>query len=968
MGTKLVITQFNFFNLLPYKELEMLTDNNKKNQASSMNGALSNGRNGKFNNGKQDDISIADFVSEVAPKPKKTGLQFNLRTKATLLAIAIGTIPIVATGAIAYFTASNAFRSEVTETQEEKAIEVTDILSRFMFERYGDIQVLASLAAFRDIKVQGTTTTPQSRKDVLEVFVKSYKVYDSIAIYGLDGNLIVQGGPTNAPANIKDRNYFQAVVTTDKPTISPPQVSKVTKETSLFFAAPIKDAVTGQTIAVIRSRMPIQNLEEVIKTFGDDKKGDTYHIIDSSGVIFMATEKDQVGRSAFEDIPGVSEIHAKGEIAKFITFDKSNGGNVEQIGAYSPTQQFQDMPNLKWSNVYLTETSKALASVNLLRNSLLIGTGFGALLVAILAAWLANRATRPIMLASYAVGRLGEGDLDARVDVKGTDEISILGTNINTMASQIQSLLGEQEATVERKSMLSAVSDKLRQSLDLNVILQTLVDEAKIAIGAERVVIYRFNPDWSGYLSHEAVNAGLPSALLENATDPCIPQALIDAYKVGRVVPTNDVLDRDYHRDHRALLARLSVKANLVVPIVQEGQLFGILVAHYCTTTHIWREGEIEILTQLAVQAGTAIYQASFVERIEVARQEARQEADETAQEQRQGKELLQKRALELLMEVDPVSRGDLTVRAKVTADEIGTLADSYNSLIRSLRQIVEQVQTASQSVVTTTEGNEMAVASAASESSRQAKSITDALGQIQLISESIQGVANRAKQAEQQVLKANQVVQAGDEAMNRTVTGISAIRETVSETAKKVKRLGEASQKISKVVNLIGNFAAQTNLLALNAAIEAARAGEEGRGFAVVAEEVRALAQQSAAATADIEQLVEEIQAQTNEVVAAMEAGTEQVVVGTQLVEESRQKLGQISVVSAQVNKLVQEIAQAAAAQTRTSATVSQTMQDVATSAQDASTNSATVASSFKELLEVARALQVSVGQFKLS
>jgi methyl-accepting chemotaxis protein PixJ len=369
--------------------------------------------------------------------------------------------------------------------------------------------------------------------------------------------------------------------------------------------------------------------------------------------------------------------------------------------------------------------------------------------------------------------------------------------------------------------------------------------------------------------------------------------------------------------------------------------------------------GEIESLLQ---------EQSAENERVELARQEARQEADLRAKEQQQQREMLQKRALELLIEVDPVSKGDLTVRASVTPDEIGTVADSYNAIIRSLRQIVGQVQTASESVTQTAEGNEASVKKVAVESIQQVEAIGQALAQIQAMTETSEGMAERAKQARQQMNRSNKVVKAGDDAMNRTVEGISVIRETVSETAKKVKRLGEASQKISKVVNLIGDFAAQTNLLALNAAIEAARAGEEGRGFSVVAEEVRTLAQQSAAATAEIEQLVEEIQTQTNEVVTAMEAGTEQVVTGTQLVEESRQKLMQISTVSAQVNQLIQEISTAATEQTHTSSKVSQTMVEVAGIATATSKQSEDVAHSFSQLLSVAQGLQVSVAQFKLS
>jgi methyl-accepting chemotaxis protein len=228
--------------------------------------------------------------------------------------------------------------------------------------------------------------------------------------------------------------------------------------------------------------------------------------------------------------------------------------------------------------------------------------------------------------------------------------------------------------------------------------------------------------------------------------------------------------------------------------------------------------------------------------------------------------------------------------------------------------------------------------------------------------------VAANAELAEAAVQLAAQTVQEGDVAMNRTVDGILAIRETVAETAKKVKHLGESSQKISTVVNLISTFAAQTNLLALNASIEAARAGEEGRGFAVVADEVRSLARQSAEATNEIEKLVAAIQGETNEVVAAMEAGTEQVVAGTQLVDETRQSLNKITAVSARISKLVEAISQATVVQSKASESVTQTMTNVAAIADKTSQEATFVSSSFEELLKVAQALQAEVGQFKVS
>lgn len=344
------------------------------------------------------------------------------------------------------------------------------------------------------------------------------------------------------------------------------------------------------------------------------------------------------------------------------------------------------------------------------------------------------------------------------------------------------------------------------------------------------------------------------------------------------------------------------------------------------------------------------------------------QEQSQVAEEQRQLKEELQQRALELLMEVDPISKGDLTTRATVTADEIGTIADSYNATVASLRKIVTKVQDAASLVARTTSTNEVSVRALSSEALRQAQEIAVALNKSQEMAESVKQVAASATQADEAVKRAATTVQEGDAAMNRTVDGILAIRETVAQTAKKVKHLGESSQKISAVVNLIGTFAAQTNLLALNASIEAARAGEEGRGFAVVADEVRSLARQSADATSEIEKLVAAIQAETNEVVAAMEAGTEQVVMGTRLVDETRQSLNKITDASLQIDSIVEAIAQATVLQSQASVDVTQTMTNVAAIAQKTAKEASLVSSSFEQLLAVAQVLQEDVGQFKVS
>ncbi|BFM40182.1 phytochrome-like photoreceptor protein for positive phototaxis; homologous to methyl-accepting chemotaxis protein [Synechocystis sp. LKSZ1] len=517
-------------------------------------------------------------------------------------------------------------------------------------------------------------------------------------------------------------------------------------------------------------------------------------------------------------------------------------------------------------------------------------------------------------------------------------------------------LLQQQQEANRQAELLKDLTLKISAALSTEDVMQVSVAEIRQALKADRVIVYRFDERWAGTVVAESVEPGYPVALGAEIMDPCFAQNYVDKYRQGRIQATPDITKAGLTPCHLGQLKPFEVKANLVAPIIFKGSLMGLLIAHQCAGPRDWSQNDIYLFGQLTVQMGLALERADLLVQQRLAEIE-----------QRQVREQLQKRALELLMEVDPVSRGDLTIRAHVTEDEIGTIADSYNATIENLRRIVTQVQKAATQFASTTDTNEAAVRQLSGEALRQAQNVAVALESLQAMTRSIQEVAENAAMAEAAVQQATRTVDQGEDAMNRTVDGIVAIRETVAATAKKVKRLGESTQKISKVVNLISSFADQTNLLALNAAIEAAHAGEEGRGFAVVADEVRSLARQSAEATAEISELVASIQAETNEVVIAMEAGTEQVVVGTKLVDETRKSLNQITAASAQISELVEAITSAAIEQSQTSQSVTQTMAQVAKLADQTSSEAANVSNTFKDLLAVAQSLQDSVRQFKV-
>ncbi|MGD1857391.1 MAG: methyl-accepting chemotaxis protein [Leptolyngbyaceae cyanobacterium] len=385
--------------------------------------------------------------------------------------------------------------------------------------------------------------------------------------------------------------------------------------------------------------------------------------------------------------------------------------------------------------------------------------------------------------------------------------------------------------------------------------------------------------------------------------------------------------------------------------------------------TRINAQGDDEI-AQLGANINhmAAQIQALLAKQEEAVQQQISAQAQaERADEERQRNEVLQRELVQLLNEMEEASNGDLTVRTELTAGEIGIIGDVFNAIIENLRSIVIQVKQATGQVNSSIDESESEIRQLADEALAQMDDITNTLNSVEQMSRSIQDVADNARQAAQVAQVASTAAQDSGTAMDRTVESILDLRSTVAETGKKVKQLGESSQQISQVVSLINEIAMKTNLLAVNASIEAAHAGEEGQGFAVVASEVGQLAEQSASATKEIEQIVKNIQMGTRDVVEAMERGTTQVVEGTRLVQETKQGLGQIVDVSQKIDQLLQSISQATVSQAETSQTVTQLMQQITVASKRTSESSRQVAGTLQNTVEVARELESTVDQFKL-
>jgi methyl-accepting chemotaxis protein/regulator of replication initiation timing len=333
----------------------------------------------------------------------------------------------------------------------------------------------------------------------------------------------------------------------------------------------------------------------------------------------------------------------------------------------------------------------------------------------------------------------------------------------------------------------------------------------------------------------------------------------------------------------------------------------------------------------------------------------------------RDERDQIQAAVQQLKEEVAIIANGDLTREAEVSDDLTGGIAESINHMIHQLRTIIGNIHEAATQVTNSAGEIQETTDRVRAGAEQQSTQILRTSADIQQMTVSIQQVSAHTEDAAKVAGKARENALQGTLAVRNTIQGMDRIRDQVQETAKRIKRLGETSQEVGEIVQLIGDLADRTSILALNASIQAAMAGEAGKGFAVVAEEVERLAERANQATRQIESLIKSIQSETAGAISSMEDCTRDVVEGSQLASQAGHALDEIDHVSRELSELILSMTAAARDQARGASALSLAMTNIADVTRETVADTRMAAESVGNLSLLADALQESVAAFRL-
>ena len=780
---------------------------------------------------KLEKINYPKFELELAKKPEKApvspGKGWSLSNKAKILSALLGALPVIVIGSILYGFVGQTVSRQIAEEKIAEVEQISGQISLFLTEKTANIKTLVNLVTDY-ITPDLEKLSPEEKKffeRTLSRIYRDYQVFDLIALYDLQGDVIVQSQASAPEENQKENAYFQKILATKNLTISEPILDD-NNNLAIHIAVPVNNK-KGKLIGVLAGHIPVNYMGNAVLKTSSLREGTTYRLIDSEGKIFQNIQDP-------EELPLGSKI-----AAKLPLFERVNGSRTpiawkqKFFNAYAP---ITSNVNLDWSLVTSTDLKIAFTAQRQLGLYIILGTVITAISTAIIGGIIANYATKPIIRITETVEKLTQGELGIRVAVTGNDELAILGKNINQMTEKIQGLLAtlrlnSQELERQNEVLANLAKNEALILGNARIAAQAFTEASANTLDIERVSIWLYNPD----------RTNLSLLDLYDRTDKKHYADLelnkSDFPEYFQLLASNSLIIEEDAQKQTATWKRTS--SILDQPVQIAGVTIGIIRCEQ-VKEHTWTPQELNFISSVANLASLAVEN-----------------------------ERLQGEIAHILDTVSAMERGDFTVRAKVSERATGVVADILNSLLEELVKVLQQVLDSAQEVSQGAGKLEAIAETVAKNAEKQAESVTQVLSLSEQVEDSAQNSASEVKTTNQSLLNLKATINVSEQTIANLTHSIEILQQSTERIIRQMKTLGEFVGLADQFVQEQSEIVQQTQVLALNAALVAARAAEQKNPmlFEKVAREFEGIADQ-----------VGKLATQTSERLVGLEARTAQI------------------------------------------------------------------------------------------
>jgi len=790
----------------------------------------------------------------------------GIRAKVIALATIFGVLPVLVVGGVAYRFADDAITHQISREKIAETEQLANKLSLFLRDRLTNIKTIARFVTILTKDEESVGFKAEQRQalikeklaDEFTQLLNDYVFFSNIALYNLQGKLIVQSRDSAQQDNQKNFPYLQQVLQKQFAIISEPTVINSGSSAQLvsYVMAPVKDSA-GKTIAIVAAKMPVNFLGDAIFKTIALQPGTSYYMIDSSRQIFQnlgKTGQTSPLNAKMSDLaPDFPEAIAAQQSQTWI----KNTSKDKQLYANALTTNV----GLNWSIVTATDTAIAFAPQKQLLQTISLGTLLTAAIATILAAILAQRAIRPLLQATAAVEKLSQGELDTRIETQGNDELAHLGANINRMAERTQYLLDRQiqntELLIHQNHMLTNLArcDGLIEG-NAKAAGRAFTQGTAETLAVARVSIWLYNSNRDRVVCLDLYESNFQQHSEGTELKAVDFPAYFEALKLDRPIVADDAHTNPATWEFSAsYFMPLGINSMLNAPIRSAGRIAGVICCEHIGETRQWQAGEISFVSSVANLMSLAL------------------EGD-----------ILQQEVGQLLQVVSTVEDGDLTTRADVSDRTTGLVADTFNRLLEQLSEVLSQVLSTAQSLSTGSTALGKLAQTVATNAQEQAQEVTQVQKLTEQVEQSAQSSTLAINIANKSLLEVRSVVEQGQDVIETMTQGIDVLQGGTNRIVQQMKALGEFVGLADQFVQDQSQIASLTQVLALNATLVAARASEQRdpRQFLVVAREFEAIASQ-----------VSNLAQQTNDGLVSLQQRTDQIHTVVSAVDAEIQNLG---------------------------------------------------------------------------